>query len=166
MGAIHELGHALRSRRTEMGLSQERVAALSGLSRQTISQVETGAVPDLGVVKAEKLASVLGLTLRVDTGRVMPAKRLMSPLARAAVSASVSFKTPISAARLKKILVDGKAPERYLPHVDAFLDDAPVSLLASVAGQLHEELGIGRDEIWKNYRTLAAVVKSYRDIWR
>ena len=65
MSTIHELGNALRARRTEMGLSQARVAALSGLSRQTVNQIETGAVPDLGLNKAERLASVLGLMLRV-----------------------------------------------------------------------------------------------------
>ena len=149
-----------------MGLTQERLATLSGLSRQTISQVETGTVPDLGLVKAEKLASVLGLTLRVDAGRPISTKPRMPPLARAAISASVSFKTPISAAQLKKILATGKMPDRYQPHVNALLDDAPVSLLASVAGQLHDESGLSRDEVWNNYRNLASMVKSFRDIWQ
>ena len=169
MSAIYELGQALRSRRTEMGLTQERLAALSGLSRQTISQLETGSVSDLGFMKVEKVASLLGLALRVDSGATKlkrPGKHLMTPLERASVSASVSYKTSISAAELKKILVTGGVPKHHWSHVGAFLDEAPVSLLAAVAEQLHDESGIGRDEVWANYRSLAATVKSYRDIWQ
>ena len=167
MGTIHELGDALRARRTEMGLSQAQVAVLSGLSRQTVNQVETGAVPDLGLNKAERLATVLGLALRVDAGRPAPirARRKMTPLARAAATASVSYKTPIAGTTLKKVLATGKMPAKYIPHVHALLDDAPVSLLAAVAEQLHDETDISRDAVWKNYRSLAREVKSKRGIW-
>ena len=97
MSTIHELGDALRARRTEMGLSQARVATLSGLSRQTVNQIETGAIPDLGLNKAERLASVLGLMLRVDVGRESQEERArMAPLVRAAAAASVSYKTRIA----------------------------------------------------------------------
>ena len=167
MSTIHELGDVLRARRTEMGLSQARVAVLSGLSRQTVNQVETGAVPDLGLNKAERLAAVLGLALRVDEGRpaYVRARGRMTPLARAAATASVSYKSPIAGTALKKVLATGKVPARYIPHVHAFLDDAPVSLLAAVAAQLHDETEISRDAVWKNYRNFAGEVKSKRGIW-
>lgn len=166
MSTIHELGDALRARRAEMGLSQAQVAVLSGLSRQTVNQVETGAVPDLGLNKAERLATVLGLALRVDAGRpAIRARRKMTPLERAAATASVSYKAPIAGATLKKVLATGQMPEKYIPHVHALLDDAPVSLLAAVAEQLHDETDIGRDAVWKNYRSLAREVKSKRGIW-
>lgn len=166
MSAIHELGHALRARRTEMGLSQAQVAALSGLSRQTVNQIETCAAPDLGLNKAERLASVLGLMLRVDAGR-LKFNRLpkMTPLTRAAATASVSYKTRLAGSALKRILAAGQVPERYIPHVHALLDDAPVSLLGAVAEQLHDEANISRAAVWKNYRTLARQVKSQREIW-
>lgn len=166
MSAIHELGQALRTRRTEMGLSQAQVAGLSGLSRQTVNQIETGAAPDLGLNKAERLASVLGLTLRVDASRPRfnrPPK--MMPLTRAAATASVSYKTPLAGPVLKRILAAGQVPEKYIPHVHALLDDAPVSLLGAVAEQLHDEANIGREVVWKNYRSLARQVKSRREIW-
>lgn len=166
MSTIHELGHALRARRAEMGLSQARVAALSGLSRQTVNQIETGAVPDLGLNKAERLASVLGLMLRVDAGRPARKRRArMTPLARAAATASVSYKTPIAPTALKRILAAGQMPEKYIPHVSALLDDAPVSLLGAVAEQLHEKANLSRETVWKNYRSLALQVKSRRPIW-
>lgn len=149
-----------------MGLSQAQVAALSGLSRQTVNQIETCAAPDLGLNKAERLASVLGLMLRVDVGRPRinkPPK--MTPLARAAATASVSYKTRLTVSALKQILASGKLPEKYIPHVNSLLDDAPVSLLGAVAEQVHDEAKISREDVWKNYRSLARQVKSRREIW-
>ena len=166
MSAIHELGQALRTRRTEMGLSQAQVAALSGLSRQTVNQIETCAAPDLGLNKAERLASALGLMLRVDAGRHRinrPPK--MTPLARAAATSSVSYKTRLPEAALKQIIASGQAPEKYIAHVNALLDDAPVSLLAAVAEQLNDEANTSRETVWKSFRSLARQVKSRRDIW-
>ncbi|MDC8013883.1 helix-turn-helix transcriptional regulator [Tahibacter soli] len=167
MSTIHELGRALKTRRTEMGLTQAQVASLAGLSRQTINEVETGAVADLGLNKAERLASALGLGLQVVDGRVTsPPRRRLAPLARAAATASVSYRKPITAARLTKILATGMLPTAYEPHLHALLDDAPVSLLAGVVDQLREELRVERGEIWANYRELARQVKSLRDIWQ
>jgi hypothetical protein len=77
----------------------------------------------------------------------------------------VSYKTPIAGTTLKKVLATGKMPAKYIPHVHALLDDAPVSLLAAVAEQLHDEMDISRDAVWKNYRSLAREVKSKRGIW-
>jgi transcriptional regulator with XRE-family HTH domain len=163
---MHELGQALRARRTEMGLSQAQVAGMSGLSRQTVNQIETCAAPDLGLNKAERLASVLGLMLRVDAGRPgLKKPPRMMPLVRAAATASVSYKTRLAGPALKRILADAKVPEKYIPHVHSFLDDAPVSLLGAVAEQLHQEASISRDDVWKNYRSLARQVKSRRDLW-
>lgn len=167
MGILHELGSALRTRRLEMQLTQKQLAALSGLSRRTITQIETGAAPDLGFNKAEKLASVLGLGLRVEGSRVKPAPHSkLAPLARAANTAGVSYKTPLTGRQLRSILVKGEVPSKYEPHLHALLDDAPVSLLAAVAEQLHDEARVSRDSVWKNYRNLASRVKSRRDIWK
>ncbi|HJU37931.1 MAG TPA: helix-turn-helix domain-containing protein [Tahibacter sp.] len=167
MSIIHELGRAVRARRLEIGLTQARVATLSGLSRQTINAVETSAVPDLGLNKAERLASVLGLTLQIADGRAMPAtRRRMTPLARAAATAGVSYRTTISAARLKRILTTGRLPGAYEPHLHALLDDAPMSLLAAVADQLRDEARIERSDVWAIYREFSRQVKSLRDIWQ
>jgi len=167
MSTIHELGNALRARRTEMGLSQARVATLSGLSRQTINQIETGAIPDLRINKAERLASVLGLVLRVDTGGLARTTGIRkSPLLRAAATASVSYKRRVAPTTLKRILETGQMPEKYMPHVSSLLDDAPVSLLSAVAEQLNEEANLSRESVWKNYRCLARQVKSRRPIWK
>ncbi|MEI2431422.1 helix-turn-helix transcriptional regulator [Lysobacter yananisis] len=168
MTALLELGLALRRRRAEMGLSQARVAVLSGLSRQTVNQLEMGAVPDLGLNKAERLAELLGLSLRVETGLASPSRlpSRMSPLARAAATASVSYRSELPADELRRMLSTGEVPDRYAPHLHALLDDAPVSLLAALAGQLQEECGYAREQVWKRYRSLARRVKSLRGLWQ
>jgi hypothetical protein len=89
----------------------------------------------------------------------------MTPMTRAAATASVSYKTRLIGSVLKRILVTGQVPDKYIPHVHALLDDAPVSLLGAVAEQLHEEESIARDMVWRNYRSLARHVKSRREIW-
>jgi transcriptional regulator with XRE-family HTH domain len=166
VSTIHELGDILRARRTEMGLSQARVAVLSGLSRQTVNQIETGAIPDLGINKAERLAAVLGLMLCVDAGRASrKARARMAPLVRAAATASVSYKKRIAPTTLKRILATGHMSDEYMPHVSSLLDDAPASLLGAVAEQLHEEASLSREAVWKNYRSLARQVKSRRPLW-
>lgn len=65
MSILDELGKAVRSRRHEIGLSQARVAVLSGLPRKTVSRIETGTAADLAIDKAERLAQALGITLYV-----------------------------------------------------------------------------------------------------
>lgn len=165
MSTVYELGNALRARRTEMGLSQARVAALSGLSRQTVTRIEAGTARDLGLNKAERLASALGLVLRVDTGSLSRETRpRMAPLARAAATASVSYKKRIGPKTLERILATGQMTEKHMPYVSSLLDDAPISLLVSVAEQLHEA-NLSREAVWRNYRSLARQVKSRRPIW-
>jgi len=150
-----------------MGLSQAQVAILSGLSRQTVNQIETGAAPDLGLNKAERLATVLGLMLRVEAGRPgMNKPPKMTPLARAAATASVSYRTRLAQPALQRILASAELPEKYIPHVHTLLEDAPVSLLGAVAEQLHDEANLSREAVWKNFRNLARQVKSRRDIWK
>lgn len=167
MSTIDELGAALRARRSEMGLSQARVATLSGLSRQTVNQIERGSAPDLGINKAERLASALGLMLRVDSGRPSrKARPRMAPLTRAAATASVSYRNRITPTTLKRILATGQMSEAHMPHLASLLDDAPISLLSAVAEQLHEEAKVSRGTVWKHYRSLARQVKSRRPIWQ
>lgn len=167
MDTLFEFGRALKTRRAEIGLTQSQVAELSGLSRQTVSQLETGSAPDLGINKVDKLASALGLSLRLEVNTSAPRRRAkVAPLKRAAQSGNVSYKSELTAARLKKILVHGKAPSHLEPHVHAILDDAPVSLLASLADQVHKEANLTTTQVWSNYKRLAGQVKSKRQLWK
>lgn len=169
MSTLRELGSAVHARRSEMGLTQARVAALSGLTRQTVNQVENGTVGDLSLNRASCLAEVLGLSLSVRDSHAhtpaMPGKR-SSALARAARTASVSYRQTMTPARLRKILVAGSVAPDDTPYLHALLDDAPMSLLASLAEQLHREAGMSRAQAWQHFRQLARHVLSKRDIWQ
>jgi transcriptional regulator with XRE-family HTH domain len=169
MATILELSKAVHVRRSEIGLTQSDLAKLSGLSRQTINQVENGTVKDLSLNRAEKLAGVLGLSLHVEQPHAKQSVRSgarISPLARAAHTASVSYRNTLAPAQLRRMLVDGNASPGYAPHLHALLDEAPVSLLASLVEQLHQESAIDRETLWKNFRSLARGLKSKRDLWQ
>ncbi len=70
MAVLSELSNFVKSQRSEMGLSQERLGELAGLSRATINALETGKLVNLSLVRAERLANVLGYGLGAYSGLV------------------------------------------------------------------------------------------------
>ena len=173
MSPIFELSIAVRTRRSDMGLTQLTLAMLSGLSRATVNQVEKGTIKDLSLTRAARLLDVLGLSMAIAPPRPRPASRdrdrdkeKSGALDLAARTASVSYLVSISAAQLREALISGALAPAYRPHVYVLLDEAPVSLLASVAEQLHRDVGVERAQVWKQMRALAHQLKSSREIWR
>ena len=168
MSAIQDLGSSVRTRRSDMGLTQAALANLSGLSRATVNQVEKGTINDLSLNRASKLLSVLGLFISVAAPRherveSRAAKR--SALELAARTAGVSYRVAMSADQLRDALATGDVPAEFMPHVHTLLEEAPVALLAGVVEQLHQELGVERAQGWKKMRTLAHQFKSNRGLW-
>ena len=130
MTTLHELGNAVHARRSEMGLTQARVARLSGLTRQTVNQVENGTVVDLSLNRASRLAEVLGLSLAVRDPRMHAADKpgvRSTALVRAARTASVSYRQAMAPTQLRKILMAGIVAPDDAPYLHALLDDAPIS---------------------------------------
>jgi transcriptional regulator with XRE-family HTH domain len=169
MFATTELGFAVRVRRSDMGLTQAAVATLSGLSRATVNQVENGTIKDLSLTRASKLLEALGLSLMIAAPRQTNDQSELgkSPaLEIAARTASTSYRTPIRASELRKILATGIIPSDFLSHVNALLEEGAVSLLAKVVDQLHAEDGLERTQVWKQMRNLARGMKSNRDLWQ
>jgi transcriptional regulator with XRE-family HTH domain len=66
-----DIGQLVHQRRQALGLSQARLATMSGLSRATINQLETGSLVDLGVTKLLALLDLIGINLDAGapTGR-------------------------------------------------------------------------------------------------
>lgn len=60
---LERLGAAVRSARLRQGLTQQQLATACGLSRMTVSQVESGSFSDLGIRKLDRLLAHLGLDL-------------------------------------------------------------------------------------------------------
>jgi len=168
MSAIQELGSTVRTRRSDMGLTQTTLAKLSGLSRATVNQVENGTINDLSLTRASKLLGVLGLSMTVATPRPMRFKSKdskSSALDLATRTAGVSYRVAMSADQLRDSLSSGVVPPEFMPHVHTLLEEAPVSLLAAVVEELHEGLGVDRTQVWKKMRALAHQFKSSRELW-
>ncbi len=66
----YSLAERIRAAREARGLTLQALEALSGVSKQTISDIETGRTTDPGYRKVSKLARALGLT-HEDLGAAM-----------------------------------------------------------------------------------------------
>jgi transcriptional regulator with XRE-family HTH domain len=163
MAILAELARATLQRRTEIGLTQEAVAALTGLSRATVNALESGRLRNLSLVKAENLANQLGLAI-VVTG--LNQEQRGDAIQAAARSASVSYGKELPPSVLEEALVEGTVPPGYIPHLRAVLDDAPVYVLAAMARELEERRGEKRTETWQRMRTIARVLKARRALWQ
>ena len=167
MTTLQELGIAARARRTEIGLTQQGLARLSGVSRATINAMETAAIHNLSINKAVAVLDALGLSLEIGPNDKPRSKAPppRSPLERAASTANVSFGPSLTSQQLRNALLKGEAPLQIRPHLHVLLDEAPTSLLGKVVDQLHNETGIERRAAWAHMRSLARTLKSYRSIW-
>lgn len=59
------LGAAIARRRRELGLAQQELASLAGVSRPTIMRLETGTAHELGFNKVVRILNALRLDLRL-----------------------------------------------------------------------------------------------------
>jgi transcriptional regulator with XRE-family HTH domain len=167
MSAIHELSDAVRTRRADIGLTQATVAKLSGLSRATVNAVEKGSIGDLSLKRSAKLLEVLGLQVRVDAPRGQgKALKPKSPFVIGARTASVSYRRVIDPDQLRQMLSTGQVPDEYKPHLYTLLEEASISLIASLVEELHIETGSDRALIWQRLRTLARELSCLRDVWQ
>jgi transcriptional regulator with XRE-family HTH domain len=163
MPILHELSSLVKRQRGEMGLTQERLAELVGLSRATINQLETGKISNLSLTNAEQLANVLGFGLGV-TG-VQKSRDASNALEVAASTASVSYGDPIPPKTLRAALLKGYVPPGYIPQLRTLLEEAPVGMLSAVARQLEREDSVPARATWQKMRQLAAVLGCTRGIW-
>ncbi len=60
-----DFGLKIRQARKERGLTQAQLAELSGISRKTLGQIESGSVPDIGIRKVARVLEILSLELTV-----------------------------------------------------------------------------------------------------
>ena len=101
---LANLGTIIPERREALGLTQSRLAQLSGLSRQTLVGLEAGALSDLGFNRVSQVLSVLGLDLDPPSQAARARKR---GLWMAAKNASVSYVQEVPPDTLGHALVSG-----------------------------------------------------------
>ena len=69
---LFDIGQQIRAERKRRKLTQAGLASLLGMSRSTISQIESGTVQDVGVRKLIRILDILGLELRVRCAGAPP----------------------------------------------------------------------------------------------
>ena len=158
---LRELGDLVRARREALGLSQERLARLSGLSRATINQLENGTLVDLGVSKLTNLMDLVGLQLATSERKAIPRHALRM----ASRTASVSYRTSIGTHQLAQALATGELPADLIAHVSTFLDEAPLPLVVSAVEEAAQSQGVPPKRIWQHLTRWAHELRSPRPAW-
>lgn len=69
---MQEIGVALRAARKKRGLTQAQLAEELGMSRATISGIETGQILEIGIRKVLRMCGSLGVELAVVERRPYP----------------------------------------------------------------------------------------------
>ncbi|PZO15475.1 MAG: transcriptional regulator [Burkholderiales bacterium] len=157
---LFELGRLVQIRREALGLSQDRLAKLSGLSRATINQLENGTLVDLGAAKLIGLLNLVGIELGAEERR--PRTNALALLSQ---TASVSYKSELEPAALAKAMVGGELPRNITPHIATLLDEAPLQLILSAVEQVAKRSNTPPKILWKHLVNWAHELHSPRAVW-
>lgn len=159
------VGKQVKSRRKAIGLTQEHLGRLAGLSRETVQRLEAGTLNDLGFQRVSQLLSVIGLdfeTLSIES------RRKKKGLWMAARSASVSYKGDLSPSMLETTLATGLVPHGFEAHIGHLLDETPVEVVVMAVEEAAEHEAVSPSSIWAQVAQLAmnfASNKDRRKIW-
>jgi transcriptional regulator with XRE-family HTH domain len=150
---LQEVGPVVRHARESRGLTQAELAAAADVARTTLNQLENGVFPDIGVRKLMAILGAVGLRLRV-----VSAPRRAGPdyLRMASVSASTSFREPLTGDELAHVLLTAKVPADRRPHLRAILEELPAPVLDGVVRQVAAWSTPGK--VHKNLASIAASV--------
>lgn len=154
------IGQLVRRRRQALGLSQARLARLSGLSRATISALESGAIVELGASKLIALLDLLGLTFSATE---RPCRS--HALALASRTASVSYRDVLTTEALSAALVDGELPASITPQVATMLDEAPLSVIVGAVEEVARDTLCPPKTLWRHLLQWAHDLQSPRAVW-
>ena len=157
---LREVGMHVHEKRKELGISQAQLAKLSGLSRTTVNQLESGALEDLGYSKLNLLMGILGLSFDAKQ-RVKKSPALKM----AAQTASTSYKKILTSDVLKNILKSGVVPDDFKPHVMTLLDETPLPLVVSAIHEASVETNTPAKTVMKHVSAMAKALHAHRTVW-
>ncbi|PLP99726.1 helix-turn-helix transcriptional regulator [Cupriavidus pauculus] len=157
----------IQLKRKELGLTQQQLAAMAGLSRQSLNGIERGTV-NVTLDSLLRLLDILGLSIAIadpSTDRLAGGKPERA-LWMAAHGANVSYSGEFTTELLEQALSTGTVPTGYLAHVAQVLDEAPLQLVVKAVAEVARKHHCKPAEIWKNVRTLARITTATRDgLW-
>ena len=157
---LMSIGQLVQRRRQALGLSQARLAKLSGLSRATINQLETGTLVDLGAAKLIGLLDLVGLDLDAHE---RPPRR--NALRLASQTASVSYKQVLEPEAFAAALVVGLLPAQLKPQVATLLDEAPLPIIVGAVEEVASQSSCPAKTLWKHLLQWAHDLQSPRQVW-
>jgi len=155
-----DIGLLVQARREALGLSQARLARLSGLSRATINQLENGCLVDLSTHRLLGLLQLLGMDLTAQARKPQP-----QALALLSQTASVSYKTALLPDALAQALVSGDLPDALVAQVSTLIDEAPLPLIVAGIEEVAQRTHTTPKALWKNLTTWAQALQSPRAAW-
>ena len=166
------LGATVRERREKLGLTQERLGSLAGLSRATINEIENGQVADLGFAKIVRLLGVINLGVSIaekgpKKGPSMRRDRTSNAAATAirtaAQTASTSYRALLPADTLTTAIRTGKIPDAFRAHFATLLDEAPIPIVVSaVEAAFRNHVP---KSIWRSVAKWAKELNCTRQVW-
>lgn len=160
---IYEVGKVVRVRRVAVGLTQQRLAKLAGLSRQTVQQLEAGSISDLSFGRVIKLLGVLGLNFPPPS--IKPREKKHG-LWMAAKNASVSYRGELHSDQLQHALATGQVPVNHKSHLLHFLDETPLPVVVMAVEETAHLEDVSPAHIWACVAQLASQLGSVRsDLW-
>ena len=154
---LYELGPLIAARRADLVLSVPQLAKLSGIDAGTLEQFEAGTLEDMSWNEAQALLRVVGVNLS-------NCRKSGSALQRCAITASVSYREPLTPELLRQALTSGTIPEGFESHIVVLLDETPPAMVVAAV----EEAAQQRDELPRIWRALARwsdALHCYRKIW-
>ena len=157
------LGNAIQRKRLALGLTQQQLADMARLSRQSLNGIEHGTV-NATLDTLGRLTDVLGLVLDVkdpDAARAadgVPTRALWM----AAKGANVSYAGDLTPDQLEQALATGEVPPAHRPQIAQILDEAPLQLVTKVVAEVATKQRRKPAEIWKNLRQLAHALMATR----
>lgn len=157
---LADIGQLVAQRRRVVGLSQDRLARLSGLSRATVHQLEAGTLRDLGAAKLMVLLDLLGLRLDAT-----PLKRPHNALRLTSQTVSVSYKHALAPGALASALVNGSFPSELTPQMATLLDEAPMPLIVATVEEVAAAAQCPAKTLWKHLFQWAQELQSPRPAW-
>lgn len=155
-----EIGALVHARRRALGLSQEQLARLAGLSRATVNQLERGTLKDLGVAKLIALTGLVGISLSAAAKRTHG-----RGLKMASVTAGVSQRRGLPTDVLAKALRSGVIPAGYEAQVALLLDEAPLEILVKAVEESARGAPLAAKRIWAHLHRWARDFDSVRAAW-
>jgi transcriptional regulator with XRE-family HTH domain len=155
MITLQAIGKEIHDRRQAVGLTQERLAKLSNLSRQTVQRLEAGTIEDLGFQRLAKVLGVLGLSF---DGPSTAARKRKNGLWMAAQTSSVSYRTELNSQQLQQALTSGQVPSGLESNILHFLEEAPTEVVVMAVEEAAQQQAAKPAKVWSN------IVKMAKDL--